>query len=587
MNVTKDLPDSPSFAYLIDNNCIYVDKTDIIAKFVKRKGPFFIARPRRFGKSTLISTLYELFAHGLTRFHGLKFEKAYEEHELQMNGVATPWSNKTYKVIRLDFSRCKDFSTFEKFQSSFLRRLTKQLNKLDIAYDVNILDPVDLFSDVLDDADEMGEEYVLLIDGYDAPFTASFDNPKLCAKVRETLSEFYAMIKSQHEGLRFTFITGICYYSHVSMFSGFNVVTDLTLNSEYGALLGYTQEELESYFSKYLDNAVEVLDAKFARQNSQQSQPYTRAQLLADLKQNYDGYCFDEEYQYHVYNPWSIIKFLESPHREFKAYWFDTGSFMPTLLAKYIKNTVKSTQKNNYDLNLLLDLDTTCNQTSEELLPKVENLSTINPFAMLYQAGYFTIRAKVSTDSFDVGLPNLEVKKAYGKILIHLLADNKQVTIDRQSLVDCLKTCDIPKLQDVCSKMVNEMAYDAVRVFNEASYREMFRMAINYCGLDTATEVMSAFGRADLMVYVGEYLYVIEMKLVHSKDAIAQKLAEAKEQIITRQYDVRLTTKKVVALALVINQHTVAKTTKRSTKTAKGAHRESIVVIEQVELSEP
>ncbi len=149
-------------------------------------------------------------------------------------------------------------------------------------------------------------------------------------------------------------------------------------------------------------------------------------------------------------------------------------------------------------------------------------------------------------------------------------------------MVECLKTCDIPKLQEVCSKMVNEMAYDAVRVFNEASYREMFRMAINYCGLDTATEVMSAFGRADLMVYVGEYLYVIEMKLVHSKDAIAQKLAEAKEQIITRQYDVRLTTKKVVALALVVNQYTVAKSGKKSTEDADDMHRQAIVAIEQV-----
>ncbi len=394
----KRLPKYPDFADLIDDNRIYVDKTDLLAKFVGDPGPFFIVRPRRFGKSTLVSTLYELFAHGLTRFQGLKFEKAYEEKMLRETGVSTPWSNQTYKVIRLDFSSCKKFYTFEKFQSSFLDLLTEQLDEANIAYDVNISAPVELFSDVLDDAQVKGEQYVLLIDEYDAPFTASFDKPALFAKVREMLSLFYARIKSRSKSLRFTFITGICYYAHVSMFSGFNAVTDLTLDSKYGALLGYTQEELESYFSHYLDNAVEVLNAKYAEQNLKHT--YTRAQLLADLKQNYDGYSFDEECQYHVYNPWSIIKFLESPHRKFQTYWFDTGGFMPTLLVKYIENTVEATQQEHYDLNLLLDLDTTYNKTSEDLLPKAENLSTINPFAILYQAGYFTIKKKFSTNSF-------------------------------------------------------------------------------------------------------------------------------------------------------------------------------------------
>ncbi len=575
----KFLPDSSNFAELIGNNKIYVDKTALIARFVQEKGPFFISRPRRFGKSTLISTLYELFAHGLTKFQGLKFEQAYKEINRNHS-----WPNKTYKVIRLDFSEFREFDTASEFKTRFKNKLIEALenNHLPLGK-MTLEEPADFFSSALDKAKE---QYVLLIDEYDAPLTASYDNDKKFEAVRKIISSFYLNIKSHLGNFRFIFITGVCYYAHVSMFSGFNIATDLTLSSTYGALLGYTQEELESYFSEYLNNAVEVLNTKYAKQNPQQAQPYTREQLLADLKRHYDGYCFDSDNQYRLYNPWSIIQFLKDPIQEFKAYWFDTGGFMPTLLEKYITNTFEATQQGHYDLNLLLDLDTTCNQTSEKLLPKVEKLSTINPFAMLYQAGYFTIREKVSTNSFDVGLPNLEVKKAYGNVLIQLLSDKKQITIDQQALVECFKNCDIPKLQNVCSKMVNEMAYDAIRVFNEASYREMFRMALNYCGLETATEVMSAFGRADLMVYAGKYLYVIEMKLVHREVDIAKKLEEAKEQIITRQYDVRLTTKKVVALALVINQCTVSKSSKKSTETTSTPHRQPIVVIKQVNISE-
>ncbi len=223
------------------------------------------------------------------------------------------------------------------------------------------------------------EQYVLLIDEYDAPLTASYDNKKKFKAIRNIIYDFYLTTKRYAGKFRFVFITGVCYYAHVSMFSGFNVVTDLTLDSTYGALLGYTQEELESNFSEYLDNAVTVLNAQYAKQNPQQAQPYTHAQLLVDLKKNYDGYCFDEECQYHVYNPWSIIKFLESPHRKFKDYWFVSGSFMPTMLAKYIKNILHKASSQNVtentnndaiinnstledsstDLNLLLDLNAT------------------------------------------------------------------------------------------------------------------------------------------------------------------------------------------------------------------------------------
>ncbi len=143
----------------------------------------------------------------------------------------------------------------------------------------------------------------------------------------------------------------------------------------------------------------------------------------------------------------------------------------------------------------------------------------------------------------------------------------------------------LARLQEVCREIVNSLSYDAVKVFNEASYRDVFSLlCLARNGLQPATEVMSAFGRADLVVSAGDYLYVIEMKLVHREEDIAKKLEEAKKQIITRQYDVRLTTQKVVALALVINQYSVSEIIKHGTENAEDMQRQAIIVIEQVDI---
>ncbi len=143
----------------------------------------------------------------------------------------------------------------------------------------------------------------------------------------------------------------------------------------------------------------------------------------------------------------------------------------------------------------------------------------------------------------------------------------------------------LARLQEVCREIVNSLSYDAVKVFNEASYRDVFSLlCLARNGLQPATEVMSAFGRSDLVVSADDYLYVIEMKLVHREEDIAKKLEEAKKQIITRQYDVRLTTQKVVALALVINQYSVSEIIKHGTENAEDMQRQAIIVIEQVDI---
>ncbi len=246
MKFTKRLPNYASFSKLIETNSIYVDKTGIIANFAKSNGPFLLTRPRRFGKSTLINTLHELFAHGIEKFKGLEIEPL--------------WDDKTYKVIHLDFSTFKDVPSNSSFNKEFMDSLRFALERAGIE---PTKEKVDFPAKLLEKSIEKENEVVLLVDEYDAPLTAVLNDSVEFEDRRKILSSFYLTVKSCQEKFRFVFITGVTYYTNSSIFSGFNNLTDLTLKSDYGALLGFTSEELEKYFSEYIDNAAIELNKEY------------------------------------------------------------------------------------------------------------------------------------------------------------------------------------------------------------------------------------------------------------------------------------------------------------------------------------
>ena len=403
MKFTKQLPDTTDFGELIDNNCIYVDKTAIINQFASKKGPFFISRPRRFGKSTLINTLHELFSHGLEKFKGLKIEPL--------------WKDKTYKVLHLDFSSYNFLSEIN-FNDYFYEDLKQEFLSIGLKVNDSTLDtkiPASLVDNVLKN-NPSDQKIVLLIDEYDTPLSAVLNNEKEFIARRDILHSFYSKLKQYQGRFRFIFITGVTYYSHTSIFSAFNHLTDLTLDSDYGALLGYTSDELESYFSEYIDNAVETLNRKFPTER------YTHEKVVEELKRNYDGYSFDEDCMHHVYNPWSILNFLKSPHRGFIPYWVSSGGSTPTFLVNYLKQGLK--KYNSNELQSLLGIDSTVNKDTDSLYPSIENISNIDLFAILYQAGYFCIKSAFD-GYFKVGIPNLEVKKAYSNLVLNQLTKSQ------------------------------------------------------------------------------------------------------------------------------------------------------------------
>ena len=531
MKFTKLLPNSCNFRDLIDNNRVYVDKTALICQIAKdEKGPYFISRPRRFGKSTLINTFHELFAHGTEKFKGLEIEPL--------------WKDKTYKVIHLDFSTFREVPSNSSFNKEFMDAFKLSLEEAGIEpTKENIDSPAKLLKKTLDTESEV----VLLVDEYDAPLTAVLNVSNEFEDRRKILSNFYLTVKSCDGKFRFIFITGVTYYLHTSIFSAFNNLKDLTLDLRYGALLGYTSEELEKYFSEYIDNAVVTLNKKFPTER------YTHEKVVEELKRNYDGYSFDEDCMHHVYNPWSILNFLKSPHRGFIPYWVVSGGSTPTFLVNYLKQGLE--KYNADELQSLLQIDSTVNKVSSKLYPAIDNIANIDLFAILYQAGYFCIKG-VNRKILQIGIPNLEVKRAYSEIMLRLLTNNNDVQEKfTTSLYDVLCENKLDKLKDIFNCFINELSYETVKKFNEACFRDVLKLAMLTFNVSASTEVMGACGRADITAEAGDYLYVFELKVTDNSKDIATKLSEAKEQIIKNKYARRLTDKTVVPVALVLENN--------------------------------
>ena len=284
MHKTDDRPlplGRSTFTTLRAEKSIYVDKTDLIFKLCRFGSKIFLSRPRRFGKSLLVSTFESLFKYGLRDFSGLNIEKL--------------WLDKTYKVVRLDFSEVIDFKSVIEFKDQFLQYIAF-LFKKSAGYDgdPNLLE----FSNWL--SNQPSNSIVLLIDEYDAPLTACLDQPDLFSDVQTLMNQFFLKLKS-HEGcLRFFFMTGITKFANTGIFSGFNNLNDISLSPEYGTLLGYTETEIKRDFSFYIQQAANLLDC-------------SEEDVMMQLRKHYDGFCFDEDASSHVYCPWSVLKFFNEP----------------------------------------------------------------------------------------------------------------------------------------------------------------------------------------------------------------------------------------------------------------------------------
>ena len=535
-NAVKD------FEKLITEGRIYVDKSDLIYSLaINNSQPIFLSRPRRFGKSLLVSTFEYLFKQRLDLFKGLKIEKLWKDQC-------------TYKVIHLDFANAKANNQTE-FNEVFCELLSNEFNKNGLKVDIpKSNSPRNLYFKFINECQK--NEVVLLIDEYDAPLTNLMDDKNEFEKIRKDLSYFYDCVKANSEKLRFLFITGVTRYSNTSIFSAFNDLKDISLTYDYGSLLGYTDEELDLYFKDYLSDIALKLNTSYA-------------DIKENLKINYDGYCFEKKGKIHVYNTWSVLSFISEfdDSDPYHGYWADSGEYS-SLVMNFLKDFSNLDQVKQYSFKLLQNLNSLDNDIilGFEELNKSSNPMQMDPRVLMYQAGYLTIKESLLGGA-KFGIPNLELQKyLYTNFFKYVLKpilpkDSSLQKLNGNSFCSALEKHQSKDILDYFSLIIKGIAYDTTIFTHENNLREFIYLALKWLGTDAQREVISGKGRADILIKTLRSYYVFELKLVKADENVDSKLCEAVNQIKDKDYGNETFKKNLYRYAVVISEkaHDIAK----------------------------
>ncbi len=488
-NTMKKLPVSINdFETLRTQGYVYVDKTPYIHRMVTQGKFYFLARPRRFGKSVLVTTLKALFQGKRDLFEDLWIAKQDD----------VDW--KAHPVIIFDFTGISN-TTPERLQEEL------ETHTIGIAERNRIiLKTPSLMSKfrelVFALSDKTGMPVAILIDEYDKPIIDHLGREQQELEIakanRDTLKRFFGVLKdiTIAPRLRFIFLTGISRFSKVSIFSELNNLDDISMSDFYAGLLGYTSEELLTAFEPYLD--------RFAQQQS-----WTREQLIAKLAEQYDGYRFAKR-DHSVYNPCSILKSLEN--LDFAPYWFETAT--PTFLINLLKQS-------RYHLPNMEGVE-----VSRAIFSTFE-LEKLKPTALLFQTGYLTIKA-VEGKIFTLGYPNQEVKSAFTESLLLSLAEDAEEGMSSYvlRLANYLRDKDFDAFFEAMIAIFASIPYDIESKRDEAYFHTLFYLMMAASGADARSSILTCKGRIDLAVFFPDTIYIIEFKCNHSADAAIRQIQE-------------------------------------------------------------
>lgn len=484
-----------SFEKLRAGGYLYVDKTDLLYQLVQSGNPYFLSRPRRFGKSLFLSTLEAYFQGKKHLFEGLAIEKLEQD-----------W--KVYPVLHFDFNA-------EKYESleSLYAILSRNLRRYEDVYGIDERDVTiaDRFSSLIARASEQtGMPVVVLIDEYDKPLLQAMQNESLMKEYRNTLKSFYGVLKSSDNNLKFIFLTGVTKFAQVSVFSDLNQLVDISLSLDYSAICGITLDELNVFFEPELNLVGKTNDM-------------TLQDTVSRMARKYDGYHFQEGAP-SVFNPFSVLNCLRTCR--FDNYWFQTGT--PTFLVELLK-------KSDYDLRILLDgVEMRASAFSEY------RAEANNPIPLIYQSGYLTIKDyDKEFDIYTLGFPNEEVKYGFMDFITPFYT---AVTEDENGFyigkfVRELRSGDVDSFMNRLKAFFADFPYE-LNEKTERHYQVVFYLVFKLMGQFCDAEVRSARGRADAVVKTKDYVYVFEFKLDGSvEDALKQ--IDEKGYLIPYQADGR------------------------------------------------
>ncbi len=490
------------FSDLRRNGFIYVDKTHFVADLVSASKYYFLSRPRRFGKSLFLSTLKAYFEGKKECFEGLYLEK-WEEAQAAQEGREA-WQQ--YPVLYLDLN-AKNYESRENLENVLDRHLLIWENKYGVKE--KRVDLEDRFQSLLRYIYETTHQQVIvLVDEYDKPLLLTLEEglEDLNNEYRRILKGFFAVLKSGDPYLRFVFLTGVSHFSKISLFSDLNHLNDISLNRDYSSVCGITDEELKSNFQPEIKALSE-------------SEQLTYEETLEKLKQTYDGYLFIDGGE-HVYNPFSLLNVFSD--RMFFDYWFQSGT--PTFLVQYLKKA--HFYLPDLENNVEIDLSSLNNF----------KVDVGSPIPILYQAGYLTLKSyNRRSGLYSLGYPNNEVKYGLIRNLLPSYSNLDETKVQRFVWQFYEKVCsgDVASFMQVISDLLANIPYssaskDDVR-WREQNYQIAVALIFQFMGMYTQTEVYSAKGRADCVVYTEHIIYIFEFKL-WSAGTAEEALAQIQEQ---------------------------------------------------------
>ncbi|BBB32966.1 conserved hypothetical protein [Thermotomaculum hydrothermale] len=472
-----------SLEKIIKGNYVYVDKTEKIYQLIDNGSYYFLSRPRRFGKTLTVDTLKNIFEGNKEIFEGLYIYDRWD------------WDKK-YPVIRIDFSEisAENSNTLKELLLRRLKEIAEEKGITDI--DVNH-HGFYLRSLIHNLFKKHKLPVVILIDEYDKPILDNIENPEKATEIRDILADFYGVLKGLDEYLKFVFLTGVTKFSKVNLFSKLNNLEDITLDPRYSTLCGYTDEELERYFSEYLKN----VDRKL-------------------VKLWYNGYSWLGE---KVYNPFDILLFI-SKGFQFRPYWFETGT--PTFLLKLMK-------KNKYYIPELENIGVT-----DSVLGSFD-VYTMRVEALLWQTGYLTIKDTVkfaARQKYILSYPNLEVKISLNESILNYLTSLDAATYDRTSngIYQSLLNGDIENLISNLKTLFSSISYTNFTKNEIASYEGYYASVIytyfHSLGVQPIAEDVTSRGRIDLTIKIEDKVYIFEFKVIEEEKDNKNPLEQIKEK---------------------------------------------------------
>lgn len=460
----------------------YVDKTDLVWQLANLGRYYFLSRPRRFGKSLLVSTLEAYFEGKRELFEGLAIADMEKE-----------W--KKYPVMHIDLNAA-EYKSREGLESI----LDGHLRKWEALYGRDEADktlPLRFGSVIRRAFEQTGSSVVILVDEYDKPLTMNIGNEELQDEMRSILKAFYGVMKSADRYIKLGFLTGVTKFSKVSVFSDLNNIRDISMVPQYITICGITEEEIHSN----LDSEVE----KLAKVNQ-----LSKEDCYKELKRRYDGYHFNENCV-GLYNPYSLINTFAS--QRFDNYWFETGT--PTLLVKLLKQT-------NYNLYELVD-----GEVSGRLLGSIDSMKE-NPVSVIYQSGYLTIKGyNKEFDEYRLGFPNAEVENGFINFLLPLYT-NQQQNPSQFNVARFVGEVRNGQPEAFMTRLVAMMADTDYRIVGESElyFQNFLFTFFRLLGLYVEVERATSDGRTDMIVKTKDYIYIFEFKLDKTANEALKQIEE-------------------------------------------------------------